>query len=94
MTNEVQQAREALGYRLGDIRKDARVSGRQLAALEEKVEKLAALLGRVDAALAAPDAFSRNALEAARLSAQREELARTLARAEEEWLELAALQEG
>ena len=33
MTNEVQRAREALGYRLGDIRKDARVSGRQLAAL-------------------------------------------------------------
>jgi transcriptional regulator with XRE-family HTH domain len=33
MTNEVQQAREALGGRLGDIRKDARVSGRQLAAL-------------------------------------------------------------
>src|ERR1700689_5353627 len=33
MTDEVQQAREALGYRLGDIRKDARVSGRQLAAL-------------------------------------------------------------
>ena len=33
MTNEVQQAREALGCRLGDIRRDARVSGRQLAAL-------------------------------------------------------------
>src|SRR5580693_4153961 len=33
MTDEVQQAREALGYRLGDIRKDARVSWRQLAAL-------------------------------------------------------------
>jgi transcriptional regulator with XRE-family HTH domain len=33
MTNEVQQAREALGGRLGDIRRDARVSGRQLAAL-------------------------------------------------------------
>ena len=33
MRNEVQQAREALGYRLGDIRRDARVSGRQLAAL-------------------------------------------------------------
>lgn len=32
MTNEVQQVREALGYRLRDIRKDARVSGRQLAA--------------------------------------------------------------
>jgi transcriptional regulator with XRE-family HTH domain len=33
LTNEVQQAREALGYRLADLRKDARVSGRQLAAL-------------------------------------------------------------
>jgi transcriptional regulator with XRE-family HTH domain len=33
MTNEVQRAREDLGCRLGDIRKDARVSGRQLAAL-------------------------------------------------------------
>jgi transcriptional regulator with XRE-family HTH domain len=33
MANEVQRAREALGYRLGDIRRDARVSGRQLAAL-------------------------------------------------------------
>src|SRR3984957_3191697 len=33
MRNEVQQAREALGYRLGDNRKDARVSGPQLAAL-------------------------------------------------------------
>lgn len=32
MANEVQQAREALGCRLSDIRKDARVSGRQLAA--------------------------------------------------------------
>jgi transcriptional regulator with XRE-family HTH domain len=33
VANEVQQAREVLGYRLRDIRKDARVSGRQLAAL-------------------------------------------------------------
>lgn len=33
MTNEVQQAREALGFRLRDIRLDARMSGRQLAAL-------------------------------------------------------------
>jgi transcriptional regulator with XRE-family HTH domain len=33
VANEVQQAREALGYRLRDIRNDARVSGRQLAAL-------------------------------------------------------------
>ena len=33
VTNEIQQAREALGYRLRDIRLDARMSGRQLAAL-------------------------------------------------------------
>jgi transcriptional regulator with XRE-family HTH domain len=33
VTNTVQQAREALGYRLRDIRMDARMSGRQLAAL-------------------------------------------------------------
>jgi transcriptional regulator with XRE-family HTH domain len=33
VADEVQRAREALGYRLGDIRRDARVSGRQLAAL-------------------------------------------------------------
>jgi transcriptional regulator with XRE-family HTH domain len=33
VTNAVQQARESLGYRLRDIRTDARISGRQLAAL-------------------------------------------------------------
>ncbi len=33
MANTVQQARETLGYRLRDIRMDARMSGRQLAAL-------------------------------------------------------------
>ena len=33
MTNTVQQARQALGYRLRDIRKDARLSARQLAVL-------------------------------------------------------------
>jgi transcriptional regulator with XRE-family HTH domain len=33
VSNEIQQAREALGYRLRDIRLDARMSGRQLAAL-------------------------------------------------------------
>ncbi|MGH8965436.1 MAG: helix-turn-helix domain-containing protein, partial [Actinomycetes bacterium] len=31
MTNAVHQAREALGQRLRDIRKDARLTGRQLA---------------------------------------------------------------
>jgi transcriptional regulator with XRE-family HTH domain len=44
VANDVQQAREALGYRLKDIRKDARVSGRALAVLADwhftKVSKI------------------------------------------------------
>jgi ATP-binding cassette subfamily F protein 3 len=71
-------------------RRDAGQMRRKLAAAEEKVEKLTQLLARVDDALLAPDAFSRNPQEAAKLAAQREELARTLAVAEEQWLELAS----
>jgi ATP-binding cassette subfamily F protein 3 len=70
-------------------RRDAGQMRRALAAAGEKVEKLTALLARVDAALAAPDAFSRNPQEAARLAAQRAELAEALAAAEEQWLTLA-----
>jgi ATP-binding cassette subfamily F protein 3 len=75
-------------------RRDAGQMRRKLAAAEEKVEKFTTLLARVDEALAAPDAFSRNPQEAMRLSSQREELARALALAEEQWLELAAEAEG
>ena len=67
---------------------------RQLALLEEKVEKFTALLARVDAALADPQAYARNPQEAGRLAAQREELAKALAGAEEQWLEIAAQQQG
>jgi ATP-binding cassette, subfamily F, member 3 len=75
-------------------RRDPGFARRQLAAAEEKMEKFTALLARVDAALAAPDAFSRNAQEAAKLAQQRDELAKALAGAEEQWLQLAAEQEG
>jgi ATP-binding cassette subfamily F protein 3 len=71
-------------------RRDGGQARRKLAAAEEKVEKFTQLLARVDDALAHPEAFSRNAQEAARLASQREELARALALAEEQWLELAA----
>ncbi len=71
-------------------RRDAGQTRRKLAAAEERVEKFAQLLARVDEALAAPDAFARNPQEAARLASQREELAQALAAAEEQWLELAA----
>lgn len=70
-------------------RRDAGQMRRALAAAEERVEKLTTLLARVDAALAAPDAFSRNPAEAARLAAQRAELAQALAAAEDQWLTLA-----
>ncbi len=71
-------------------RRDAGQMRRALAAAEEKVEKLTTLLARVDAALASPEAFTRNPPEAARLAAQRDELAQALAVAEEQWLALAA----
>jgi len=45
---------------------------------------------RVDAALADPDAFSRKPQEAAQLAAQRADLQKALAAAEEQWLEIAA----
>jgi len=75
-------------------RKDAGKLRREMTAAEEKVEKFTALIARVDAALAAPDAFARNAQEAGKLAAQREELAKALAGAEEQWLALAAEAEG
>jgi ATP-binding cassette, subfamily F, member 3 len=75
-------------------RRDPGFMRRQLAAAEEKVNKFTQLLERVDAALSDPEAFARNPQEAARLAAQREELAKALAGAEEQWLELAGQAEG
>jgi ATP-binding cassette subfamily F protein 3 len=46
------------------------------------------LIARIDEALAAPDAFTRDAAKASQLAAQRADLERALARAEEEWLTL------
>ncbi len=75
-------------------RRDAGQARRRLAAAEERMRKLTELLARVDAALLAPDAFSRNPQEAAKLAAQREDLARALAAAEEQWLEIASEADG
>jgi ATP-binding cassette subfamily F protein 3 len=75
-------------------RRDAGQIRRKLAAAEDKVEKFTGLLARVDEALAAPDAFVRNPQEAAKLAAQREDLAKALAAAEEQWLELASEADG
>ncbi len=75
-------------------RRDPGFMRRQLAAAEEKVNKYTELLSRVDTALSDPNAFARNPQEAARLATQREELAKALAGAEEQWLELAAEGDG
>jgi ATP-binding cassette subfamily F protein 3 len=65
-----------------------REAKRKLDALEEKMGQFQKLMARIDEALAAPDAFTRDTAKANQLSAQRAELERALARVEEEWLEL------
>jgi ATP-binding cassette subfamily F protein 3 len=52
------------------------------------MDKFQTLITKIDQALAAPDAFSRDPSKAATLSAQRGEVQRALNAAEEEWLSL------
>ena len=66
---------------------------KRLATAEEKMTRFQTLIGKVDAALADPDAFIIQPTKAAQLAKQRNELARALAAAEEEWLELSTIQE-
>jgi ATP-binding cassette subfamily F protein 3 len=61
---------------------------KKLDALEEKMAQYQKLMARIDDALAAPDAFTRDTAKANQLSAQRAELDRALARVEEDWLAL------
>ncbi|QXX74345.1 putative ABC transporter ATP-binding protein YheS [Methylovirgula sp. HY1] len=63
---------------------------KRLATAEEKMTRFQTLIGKVDAALADPDAFIIQPTKAAQLAKQRNELARALAAAEEEWLELSS----
>ena len=54
------------------------------------MRKFEDLLQRIDAILAAPDAFARDRNKAAELARQRSELRNALAATEEEWLALSA----
>ena len=65
-----------------------REAKKKLDALEEKMGQFQKLMARIDEALAAPEAFTRDPAKANQLSAQRAELERALARIEEEWLAL------
>jgi ATP-binding cassette subfamily F protein 3 len=61
---------------------------KRIAAAEDKMMRFQSLIARVDAALADPDAFIIEPTKAAQLAKQRGELAKALAAAEEEWLDL------
>ncbi len=61
---------------------------KRLQALEQRIEKLSGLIGRVDAAIGDGEAFQREPAKAAELARQRADLAASLAQAEDEWLEV------
>jgi ATP-binding cassette, subfamily F, member 3 len=63
---------------------------KRVVAAEEKIAKFQDLLARVDAALATPETFSSTPGQAAQLARQRGDLAKALAAAEDEWLQLSA----
>ena len=63
---------------------------RELAALEDKLNRFQDLLGRIDQALAEASAAGGDALKIADLAQRRGDLERALASAEEAWLELSA----
>ena len=67
-------------------RKDAAPLKRKIETLEQRMEKFQELMRRIDGALAAPDAFAKDATKAGELAKQRAEVERALAAAEEEWL--------
>jgi ATP-binding cassette subfamily F protein 3 len=77
----------------GRSRKDIAPLKKKIEAVEERMRKFEELLARVDAALAAPDAFMKDPTKAASLAQNRAELAKALAAAEEEWLELTSAYE-
>jgi ATP-binding cassette, subfamily F, member 3 len=66
---------------------------KRIEAAEEKISKFEGLIKRIDHALAKPNAFAHDLARARTLASQRGELARALAQAEEEWLELSAQKE-
>jgi ATP-binding cassette subfamily F protein 3 len=71
-------------------RKEAAPLRRRFSEVEARIAKLTDLIAKVDAALADGSAFRSSPEKAAELSRQRAELAETLSRAEDEWLELGA----
>ena len=67
---------------------------KRISAIDGKIGKFRDLIARIDGTLADPAVFGKNPAKAALLSSQRGDLARLLAAAEEEWLDLADTLEG
>jgi len=70
------------------LRREIAPLKKRISAVEEKMQKFQNLVERVDRILANPASFARDPAKAAQLAAQRGELEKALALAEEEWLEL------
>jgi ATP-binding cassette subfamily F protein 3 len=62
----------------------------KVADAESEIERINAIIAKIDAALALPDIFSREPAKAAQLSKARSAAATALQRAEEDWLEASA----
>ncbi len=73
-----------------EARKMAGPLRKKIEAAETRMEKFQTLMAKIDGALSAPDAFTRDAAKAGELARQRAELEKALATAEEEWLALSA----
>ena len=72
------------------LRRDMAPMRKKLEELEGKIEKFSALVGKVDGVLANPQAFAKNPAQATLLVQQRADLAKALARTEEEWFALSS----
>jgi ATP-binding cassette, subfamily F, member 3 len=62
----------------------------RIAEAEAEIERINAIIAKIDTALALPDIFTRDPKQAAQLTQARANAATALERAEEEWLEASA----
>jgi ATP-binding cassette subfamily F protein 3 len=62
----------------------------QIAAAEAEIERITAIIDKIDAALALPDLFSRDPKQAAQLGTARANAEAALRKAEDDWLQASA----
>ena len=78
---------QELKAQAADARKQARKDAKKkLDAIDEKMTQFRNLIDRIDQALAAPDAFTRDPAKAQQLAQQRSDLERAVLQLEEDWL--------